>query len=102
MDFVKRAHVVVPWKPGLHLRPAARLVRLALTFRSSLRLRCGSRVANLRSILGVVTLCAGTGTALEVEAVGEDEQEALAAVRQAFALEPAADTGADDSMAGPG
>jgi phosphocarrier protein HPr len=102
MDSVKRAHVVVPWEPGLHLRPAARLVRLALTFRSSLRLRCGSRVANLRSILSVVTLCAGTGTAVEVEAAGEDEQEALAAIEQAFAPKPVADTEADDSIAAPG
>jgi len=102
MDTVKRAHVVVPWKPGLHLRPAARLVRLAQSFRSSIRLRCGPRVANLRSILSVVTLCAGTGTALEVEAAGEDEQEALAAIRQAFGLAQVTDTDADHRVIEPG
>ena len=74
----------MPWKEGLHLRPAAKLVRLAQTFRASLSLRSGRRVANLRSILSVMTLCAGVGTSLEIEAAGDDELEALSAVERAF------------------
>jgi phosphotransferase system HPr (HPr) family protein len=74
----------VPWKEGLHLRPAAKLVRLAQTFRASLCLKRGRKVANLRSILSLMTLCAAVGTPLEIEAAGDDEQEALGAVEHAF------------------
>ena len=84
---MKRSQVVVPWRAGLHLRPAARLVRLAHTFRSSIWLKCGHQAANLRSVLSVVALCAVGGTSLEVEATGDDEQEAVAAVERAFGLD---------------
>jgi phosphotransferase system HPr (HPr) family protein len=92
---VKRSQVVVPWEEGLHLRPAARLVRLAYTFRSSISLRSGQRAANLRSILSVVTLCAAIGTPLEVQATGDDEQEAVAAISQVFELDQAIEATAD-------
>lgn len=84
---VKRSLVVVAWREGLHLRPASGLVRLAHTFRSSIWLRCGEKTANLRSILSVMALCAAMGTPLDVEASGDDEQEAVAAVEQAFDVE---------------
>lgn len=83
---VKQSRVIVPWKEGLHLRPAATLVRLAGTFRSSLSLKRGHHVANLRSVLSVVALCAAVGTPLEIEAAGEDEQEAVTAIEHAFLL----------------
>lgn len=62
-----------------------RLVRLARGFKSSAWLRCGDRIADLRSVLSVLTLCATLGTALDIEAAGEDEQHAVAAVKQVFA-----------------
>jgi phosphotransferase system HPr (HPr) family protein len=86
---MKRAHVVVPWEAGLHLRPAAKLVRLAQRFRATVLLRCGERIANLGSILSVMALCAVAGTTLEVQASGEDELEAIRAVEAAFTLEGA-------------
>lgn len=86
---MKRAHVVVPWEAGLHLRPASKLVRLAQQFRATVLLRCGEKIANLGSILSVVALCAVAGTALEVQAAGEDEAEAIRAVEAAFTLESA-------------
>lgn len=86
---MKRAHVVVPWEAGLHLRPAAKLARLAQRFQATVLLRCGERIANLGSILSVLALCAVAGTTLEVQAAGEDEAEALRAVEAAFTLESA-------------
>ena len=74
---MRRSKVMVPWVAGLHLRPAARLVRLARGFRSSIVLKYGSRMADLRSILSVISLCAVMGTTLDVEATGVDEQEAI-------------------------
>ena len=81
---MKRSRVVVPWRDGLHFRPAAELVRLARKYRASVYLLCGRKVANLRSVLGLIALCATMGTPLDVEAVGEDEQEAVQAVQQVF------------------
>lgn len=66
------------------MRRAAGLVRMANSFRASLTLKCGRNVANVRSVLGIMLLCASAGTCLEIEAVGDDEQEALAAVERAF------------------
>ncbi|HEY1170905.1 MAG TPA: HPr family phosphocarrier protein [Verrucomicrobiae bacterium] len=79
--------VIVPWKKGLHLRVATRLVRLAQTFRSTIRVRCGDQVANLGSIISVISLCAVMGSALVVEVSGDDEQEAVRAVEQVFSLD---------------
>lgn len=81
---MKRTVVVVPWQEGLHLRRATRLVRLAQRFRSHILLRVGAKVANARSILSVLTLCAAIGSALEIEALGDDESEAVTALEAAF------------------
>lgn len=94
---MKNTRVVVSWRDGLHLRQAARLVKIATRFRSAIVLRCGARWADVRSVLGVVALCATLGTGLEVEAVGDDEQEAVQAIEEAFA---ATDRGPQQHAAG--
>ena len=76
--------MVVPWHEGLHFRPAATLVQIAQKFRSSVFLKCGQKVADLRSILSLIALCATMGTALDVEAAGDDEEDAIQAVQQVF------------------
>ena len=83
---MKRSTVEVPWREGLHLRPAARLVRVAQKFRSSISLTFRGKVADARSILSVIALCATMGVALDVEVTGDDEQNAIAAVEQEFLL----------------
>lgn len=65
---------------GLHARAAARLVQTAKRFRSDVVLRVAGRETEARSILGVLLLGAGRGSRLTVRCVGEDEQDALAAV----------------------
>jgi len=82
---MKRYRVVVPWRHGLHLRPAAALVRAARGFHAQVRLRCGDRIADLRSVLSLLALCATLGAAIDIEASGEDEQPAADAVAQVFA-----------------
>jgi len=81
---MKRSRVVVLWQCGLHLRPAARLVQVAKDFHSTIYLKCGGKIADLRSILSVIALCATMGTGLDVEAVGDDEQDAIQAIKQVF------------------
>ena len=81
---MRQATVVVPWREGLHLGRAANLVRLGREFRSSIVLRCGGKVADLRSILSLLSLCATMGSTLVIEAAGEDEHDAARAVEQVF------------------
>ncbi|MBK8477334.1 MAG: HPr family phosphocarrier protein [Opitutaceae bacterium] len=92
---MKHTKVVVAWREGLHLRSAARLAQVATGFRSTIRLKCNGQVADLRSILSVVALCATMGTAILVEAAGADELEATAAIVQVFAS-----AGDGDSVSG--
>lgn len=80
--------VTVRWKPGLHLRPASALVQLSRRFQSEIKLRLGSTLTDARSILGILLLSATLGTALEVEACGDDEREAISAIRNFFESAP--------------
>ena len=89
---MKRVRVVVPWQKGLHIRPAARLVRIAQRFRSTISVACGGKIADLRSVLSILTLCATMGTALDVRANGEDESDAAAAVEAAFSTDDGDDS----------
>lgn len=79
-----RSQVTVAWDQGLHLRRAAQLVLLTKNFRSEISLQLGTRMADARSILSLVLLSAGLGTALVVEAVGADELEAVQAIQDFF------------------
>jgi len=67
---------------GLHARAAAKLVRAATAFRSTLRLVRADRSASAdaKSILSVLMLAASRGTGLTITAEGEDEREALDAL----------------------
>ena len=73
---------LVPEGIGLHARPAALFVKQAVAFSSTIRLSCGERSADGKSILGVLQLGASAGSTVEVRAEGDDAEaaaEALAA-----------------------
>ena len=78
--------VTVVNRLGLHARAAARLVRTAGAFKSSIRLERadGGGAADAKSILSVLVLAASRGTQLRVVAEGADEGEALEAVCALF------------------
>jgi phosphocarrier protein HPr len=71
---------------GLHARAAARLVRLASRFSSTIRLsREGSHQGiDAKSILGVLMMAATQGTQVTVSAEGQDEREACQAICDLF------------------
>ncbi len=87
LEPMRQTKVTVPWDSGLHLRPAAQLIHLARGYQSEIRLRRGGKIADARSILGVLLLSAGLGTALDIEAAGVDEGEAILAVQRFFEAE---------------
>ena len=79
--------IVVTGRLGLHARAAAKLVRVASQFQSSITLKRSdnSVEADAKSILSILMLAASLGTELEVVASGPDEQVALDAVLDLFA-----------------
>ena len=66
---------------GLHARAAAKLVRIASTFESEIRLRGEAREADAKSIVGVMMLAAPKGSELEIEASGDDARGAVDTLR---------------------
>jgi phosphocarrier protein len=65
---------------GLHARAAARFVKLAETFDAEVLVsKNGTSVSGL-SIMGLMMLAAGPGTAIRVEATGPEAEEAVAAL----------------------
>jgi phosphocarrier protein len=65
---------------GLHPRPADQFVRLARHFRAQIRVSCGDKHADGKGIPDLATLAAGRGTGIELDAVGLDAEEAVAAL----------------------
>lgn len=92
--------VTIRWQRGLHMLTAARLVRLAQRFHSSIRLRLGTRMADARSILSLMLLSATLGTSLDIEAAGNDEHEAVRAVEEFFASPTAGEDRASEVKSG--
>lgn len=76
-----QATLTITNKLGLHARASAKLTKLAGSFRSDIHLTRNGRRVNAKSIMGVMMLAAGLGSELLVETQGEDEQQAMDALR---------------------
>jgi len=76
--------ITVTNKLGLHARASAKLVKCAAGFASEVWLARGERRVNAKSIMGVMMLAAGMGTALTLEAQGSDAEAALQALEELF------------------
>jgi phosphocarrier protein FPr/phosphocarrier protein len=82
---VLQEEIVVALPHGLHARPAARLAACAQAFRAHLEFAAGSRRADVRSAVAVMTLGAGHGQSLTLSARGADAAEAIAALKTLMA-----------------
>ena len=67
-------------KLGLHARASAKLTKLASQFKCEVWLIRNNRRVNAKSIMGVMTLAASKGSRIQIETVGDDEVEAMAAL----------------------
>jgi phosphocarrier protein HPr len=67
-------------KLGLHARASAKLTKLAGSFASEVWMSKGERRVNAKSIMGVMMLAAGQGSAVELETSGPDEEAAMTAL----------------------
>lgn len=97
---MKKTKVVVPWNQGLHARPATKLVLLAKRYRSAIHIHAKGRMADARSILSILLLCATVGTMLEFEVFGDDEADAATAIERLFGGDNDTDDAPRDIVSG--
>lgn len=67
---------------GIHARPATILVNTAGKFSSEIYLQFEEKKANLKSIMGVMSLGLREGSEIKVIAEGTDEVEALQTIAE--------------------
>ena len=75
-----KASATISNKLGLHARASAKLTKLAGSYPCEIYLARGERRVNAKSIMGVMMLAAGLGSAIEIEAQGDKAQEAVDAM----------------------
>jgi phosphocarrier protein HPr len=69
--------VMVNNPKGLHARPATLLVRKAASFKSDIGIEYMGKKANIKSLIGILSLGVGPNNSVNVIANGDDEQLAL-------------------------
>jgi len=72
--------VTIVNKLGLHARAAAKLVTLASSFKSEIRVKKDAREVSGKSIMGVMMLAAAKGSRITFRAEGPDAERALDAL----------------------
>ncbi len=77
-----QAEVTIQNRLGLHARPAMSFVDTANRFQSEVRVFKGAQEVDGKSIMQMMMLAAGEGTALIIKARGDDAEPALDALRQ--------------------
>jgi phosphocarrier protein len=68
---------IITNEQGIHARPATALVQKANEFKSDLYIEFEGRTADLKSIMGVLSLGVTRGSMVTVKIEGPDEIEAL-------------------------
>jgi phosphocarrier protein len=74
---VARGTFEVKNKLGLHARAATKLVQMASKFPCDIVVSREGQEANAKSVMGVLLLCGSKGTKLDIEAKGENAEEAV-------------------------
>ena len=80
--------VIICNKMGMHARPAMQFVDLANQFRSTITVHKGGEEptdADGKSVMQMIVLEATQGTKLQIEADGNDAQEAVNKLAELFA-----------------
>jgi phosphocarrier protein HPr len=80
-----RREVIIANKLGLHARAAARLVQLASSFGSEIKVGRNGKEVNGKSIMGVMMLAAECGSEITIRADGPDAEQAVTALAELVA-----------------
>lgn len=75
-------NVKIQNKHGLHARPAAQFVKIAGKFKSDIKVFKDGLEVNGKSIMGIMMLAAEPGSEITLNINGDDENEALAALKE--------------------
>jgi phosphocarrier protein len=75
-----RETVTIRNSRGLHARAAAKFVKTAGQFESSVTVSKGGQTVSGLSIMGLMMLAAGPGSAIEIEADGPEAAKAMASL----------------------
>lgn len=67
---------------GLHTRPSTEIVKCATNFRADVHLIYQKNYVNAKSLLGILMLAANKGSKIQIEAEGEDAEEAIESLIQ--------------------
>ena len=83
-DLIVIRTVTVKNPKGLHARPAYMFAELAGKYAAKIEIIKENERVDGKSILSIMTLAAGQGTALDLEAVGQDAEDAIDALAELF------------------
>lgn len=75
-----KQEIVIINKLGLHARASTKLTQTASQFAAEIWIERNGRKVNAKSIMGVMMLAAAKGSIVTLEASGEDEVAAMAAL----------------------
>lgn len=69
--------IIVKSSTGLHARPATLLVKKASSFKSDIYIEFNGKKANVKSLIGVLSLAVTSGANITVSVSGDDETLAV-------------------------
>ncbi len=79
---MKQEVVTVLSDAGIHARPAGDIVKVAGTFSSTVTLKKGDKEAQAKRLISILGLGAKKGEEITITAEGDDEAEALEAIKK--------------------
>jgi phosphocarrier protein len=82
---MQESEVEIINKLGLHARASSKLTQLATQFSSEIWVTRKERRVNAKSIMGVMMLAAAKGSTIQIETSGDDEKEAMSALKALIA-----------------
>ncbi len=80
-----KSEVTICSPKGLDVLMASRVARAVRKLKSVVLIRCGGCVAGAHNILSLLALCAALGTAVEIEAFGDDGHTAVQVAEEILA-----------------
>lgn len=74
--------ITINLSTGLEARPVAQLVQVASQFNSEIYVEIGKKRVNAKSIMGMMSMALLNGEEVVIDAEGEDEEAAAAAIEE--------------------
>lgn len=81
---MKTEKIVLENETGLHARPASELAKLASKFKCNVKINANGKTIDAKSILSIMSAGIKAKTEIEIECDGEDEENAIKEIVEAF------------------